>query len=426
MLLTMNQWNKKFGSGKLKDQLELLYGGDGERGAEGLCKGLAGFEEHFGAGRACALLSASGRTELSGNHTDHQHGCVLCAAVTLDMTAAAAPRSDMLVNVYSEDFGEILVNISELAVMENEKGSSRALIRGIAKAMTDKGAKLSGFDAYIRSSVPQGSGLSSSAAYEVLIGAIFNELFCAGGFSATELAIFGQYAENEYFGKPCGLMDQMASAHGGVVFIDLENPKAPRAQELEFSFDKAGYSLCITNCGGSHADLTDDYAAITAEMREVSNYFGKAVLREVSEDGFFAALPGLRAAVCDRAILRAMHYFEENERVQRQYGALKAGDIKEYLRLMNASGRSSEMKLQNIWPTLSGGERSIALALAVTERFLGGEGAFRVHGGGFAGTIQAFVPAVRATAYKKTMDDIFGADACCIMAVRPVGAYIIK
>lgn len=426
MLLTVNKWNKRFADGELQDQLELLYGEENKKGGEGLSATLGGFEKHFGADVPCALLSASGRTELSGNHTDHQHGCVLCAAVTLDMTAAVSPRGDMRVNVFSEDFGEIRVNLSVLSPLEGEKGSSNALIRGIAKAMTDKGGELRGFDAYIRSNVPQGSGLSSSAAYEVLIGAIFNELFCGGSFSPTELAIFGQYAENVYFGKPCGLMDQMASALGGVVFIDFENPKEPKAKALEFNFEGAGYSLCITNSGGSHADLTGDYAAITEEMRGVSQFFGKTVLREVEEKSFCNSLAELRKTVSDRAVLRAMHFFEENKRVQQQYSALNEGKTEEYLKLMNQSGHSSEMRLQNIFPTCDGGERSLSLALSLSERFLGGEGACRVHGGGFAGTIQAFVPNARALEYKKTMDSVFGSDACCIMAVRPVGAYTIK
>ena len=426
MLQTVNQWSKRLGQGELSDQLRLLYGEETERGAEGLSKTVSGFASRFGADIPCALISASGRTELSGNHTDHQRGCVLAAAVTMDMTAAVSPRRDMCVNIYSEDFGEIRANLSVLCALEGEKGTSRALIRGIAKAMTERGFKLRGFDAYIRSNVPRGSGLSSSAAYEVLMGAVFNTLYCGGAFTPTELAMFGQYAENVFFGKPCGLMDQMASALGGVVFIDFENPGKPKAKELKFDFEGAGYSLCITNSGGSHADLTDDYAAITEEMREVSQYFGKSVLREVSESEFYAALPGLRAKAKDRAILRAMHFFQEDRRVQLQLKALEENDIDKYLGLMNASGRSSEMQLQNIWPTNDGNERSLALALQLTSRFLNGAGACRVHGGGFAGTIQAFVPAARASEYKSLMDGIFGKNACCIMAVRPVGAYTIK
>ena len=426
MQLNVNQWREKLKSGALDKQLSQLYGESLGNGTEGISETIEGFAKHFDESRPFALLSASGRTELSGNHTDHQHGCVLAAAVTMDMTAAASPREDSVVRVFSHGFGEISVDLSELDVKENEKGSSNALIRGIAAAMNEEGRALRGFDAYIRSNVPQGSGLSSSAAYEVLIGKIFSSLFCEDSFTPTQLAIFGQFAENRFFGKPCGLMDQMASALGGVVFIDFKDPKAPKTQVVDFDFESAGYRLCITNCGGSHADLTGDYAAITTEMRTVSDFFGKTVLREVSESAFYAALPEFRKSVSDRALLRAMHFFDENERVQQQYAALKDGNIKEYLRLMNRSGRSSEMQLQNIWPTNGAGERSLALALQLTERFLKGEGAFRVHGGGFAGTIQAFVPAARAEEYKKTMDSVFGISACCIMAVRAVGAYTIE
>lgn len=426
MQLTAKGWRKRLEGGELGDALKLLYCEEALAGERGLYDTLCGFSSRFGEETSCGLFSASGRTELSGNHTDHQRGCVLCAAVTLDMTAAAAPREDMTVRILSEGFGEISADLSDLGVVEREKGSSAALIRGIAKAISDKGGKLRGFDAYIRSNVPQGSGLSSSAAYEVLIGKIFSELFCEDVFSPTELAIFGQYAENVYFGKPCGLMDQMASALGGVVFIDFENPKEPKARGIEFDFEGAGYSLCITNAGGSHADLTGDYAAITEEMRSVSRFFGKNALREVCEQEFRAAIPSLRGTVCDRAILRAMHFFDENRRVHEQLRALEDGETGRYLELMNASGRSSMTMLQNIWPTFDGGERSLALALALSEAFLKGDGAVRVHGGGFAGTIQAFVPTGRTAEYKKLMDETFGEGACCVMAVRPVGAYCIK
>lgn len=424
MLQTAKHWKEKINSGELKEQLRLLYGESAEKGGRGIFNLLDSYAMRFGDS-PCALFSASGRTELSGNHTDHQHGCVLCAAVMLDMTAAAAPREDTRVCVLSEGFGEICVDISDLTIHENEKGSSAALIRGVAKAMSKRGTKLRGFDAYIRSNVPQGSGLSSSAAYEVLIGEIFNELFSCG-FTPTELAQFGQYAENKYFGKPCGLMDQMASALGGVVFIDFFDPAAPRFEQLDLSFEKYGYSICITNAGGSHADLTDEYAAITSEMLSVARYFGKDVLREVDEKEFFAALPALRKTVTDRALLRAMHYFSENNRVELQLKALKNGSIDDYLTLMESSGRSSMAMLQNVWASGCTQERSLSLALAVSDSILNGDGVSRVHGGGFAGTIQALVPSEKARDYKNEMDRVFGEEACHIMAVRPVGAYRIK
>ncbi len=424
MLLKGSQWKDRIRGGVIDGQLSLLYGEEAHLGKEGFLATVSGFEKRFGKDKNIALLSAPGRTELSGNHTDHQHGCVLCAAVTQDITAAAAPRGDMLVQVYSEDYGEIRADLSVLSVLDVEKGTSRALIRGIAKAITDTGRQLCGFDAYIRSNVPQGSGLSSSAAYEVLIGTIFNELFCGGEFSATEIAIFGQYAENNYFGKPCGLMDQMASATGGVVYINFKTPGSPIIQSVGFDFEEAGYTLCITNAGGSHADLTPDYSAIPKEMSQAALFFGKSVLREVDEKEFNKKLPELRKTLSDRAVLRSMHFMAENKRVNQQLAALRDGNIDDYLRLMNASGRSSVAMLQNVWS--DGGDRSVALALGISDNFLEGEGAFRVHGGGFAGTIQAFVPSERAAEYKRTMDGIFGEGACCIMAVRPVGAYTIR
>ena len=366
-------------------------------------------------------FSAPGRTEISGNHTDHQHGCVLAAAVNLITEAEVTLNHSALIHVQSEGYPAVEVALDDLSVHEDEKNTTAALIRGVAAAFSQRGAALEGFDARVRSTVLPGSGLSSSAAFEVLIGTICNELFFGGKMSPVEIAQVGQYAENVYFGKPCGLMDQTASSVGGMVFIDFGNPEKPVVERIDFDFAAAGHALCIIDSGADHADLTDEYAAIPGELKKVSAFFGKEVLRDIPEAGFFAALPQLRHQVPDRAILRAIHFYQENKRVAHQVRALREGDFNAFLRLVSESGRSSWMYLQNITPTGAVEHQDVAVALALCDTLLQGRGAFRVHGGGFAGTIQAFVPLDMVDSFKAETERVLGKGKCHILSIRSEG-----
>ena len=367
------------------------------------------------------FFSAPGRTEISGNHTDHQHGCVLAAAVNLVTVAEVTLNHFGLIRVQSEGYPVVEVDLNDLSVHEEEKNTTASLIRGVAAAFSQRGAQLEGFDARVRSSVLPGSGLSSSAAFEVLIGTICNELFFDKRLSAVEIAQVGQYAENVYFGKPCGLMDQTASSVGGMVFIDFENPDSPVVERIDFDFSAAGHALCIIDSGADHADLTDEYAAIPGELKDVCAFFGKEVLRDIPEADFFAALPELRHRVPDRAILRAVHFYQENKRVQRQAQALRDGDFDTFLDLVSESGRSSWMYLQNITPTGATEHQDVAVALALCDTLLHGQGAFRVHGGGFAGTVQAFVPLEMLDSFKEGIERVLGKGKCHILAIRSEG-----
>lgn len=366
-------------------------------------------------------FSAPGRTEIGGNHTDHQHGCVLAAAVDLETVATVWPDDTNQIRVQSEGYPEMVVDLSDLSVREEERNTTAALVRGVASAFSQRGAKLSGFRAQVRSTVLPGSGLSSSAAFEVLMGTILNELFFDKKLSAIEIAQIGQYAENVYFGKPCGLMDQMASSVGGMVYIDFEDPANPVVQKLDFDFRKAGYALCIVDSGADHADLTEEYAAITGELKAVCRFFGKEYLRQIPEEEFMAALPALRKKVFDRAVLRAVHIYRENDRVDAQINALKRGDLDAFFRLVTASGRSSWMYLQNVNPANAVKNQPVAFALALCDMLLNGKGAFRVHGGGFAGTVQAFVPLDMLEAFKKAIEENLGEGSCHVLNVRPYG-----
>ena len=366
-------------------------------------------------------FSAPGRTEISGNHTDHQHGCVLAAAVNLETVAQVEMNGADLIRVQSEGYPPVEVHLNDFTVYEEEKNSTAALIRGVAAAFAQRGAKLKGFDAQVRSTVLPGSGLSSSAAFEVLIGTICNELFFDRKLSPVEIAQVGQYAENVYFGKPCGLMDQTASSVGGMVFIDFADPAAPVVEKIDFDFEKAGRALCIIDSGADHADLTEEYAAIPGELKQVSAFFGKEVLRDIPEADFFAALSELRHRVPDRAILRAIHFYQENKRVQRQAQALREGNIETFLRLVTESGRSSWMYLQNNTPAGAIEHQDVAVALALCDTLLQGKGAFRVHGGGFAGTVQAFVPLEMLDSFKEGMERVLGEGKCHVLSIRSEG-----
>ena len=385
------------------------------------------YQELFSAGDdvQVALFSSPGRTELGGNHTDHQHGCVLAASVNMDMLSVAAPNGTNQVRIHSEGYPVLTVDLSNLSPVESEKETSASLVRGVAARMTELGQAPAGFDAYVCSSVPAGSGLSSSAAYEVLVGTIFNVLFCNQVFTPVQVAQIGQYAENVFFGKPCGLMDETASAVGGVVSIDFQDPSAPVVRKVDFDFPATGHTLCIINSGADHADLTDAYAAITNEMKSVAACFGKEVLRDVDEAAFRATIPDLRKALGDRAVLRAIHFFDENRRAVQEAQALEKGDFAAFLALVRASGMSSSLYLQNTFATSDPKQQAIPMVLWAAEEVLQGTGAVRVHGGGFAGTVQAFVPNDKLPAFLKAMEELLGKDMCHMLSIRPEGGCLV-
>ena len=378
------------------------------------------FEEHFGV-KPTRFFSAPGRTEVSGNHTDHNYGLVLAAAVDLDVLAAVVPTNEPIIKVLSQGFPEDIVDISDLSVNPADFGKSGALIKGVCNDFLQKGYKIGGFCAYTTSNVLKGSGLSSSAAFEVLIGTILNHLYNNGEISAVEIAKTAQYAENGYFGKPSGLMDQMASSVGGFISIDFKNPATPIINEMNFDISTNGLSLCIVDTKGNHADLTPEYAAIPSEMKAVANAFGKSVLREVTKEQILEKLPEIRADLGDRAALRALHFMDENERVLQLCDYINNGDINGFLSVINASGESSYQYLQNVYANIAPKEQGVSMALYLAKMLLSGEGACRVHGGGFAGTIQAFVPNGKLETFKNGMEAVFGKGSCYILNIRPVG-----
>ena len=380
----------------------------------------AGFQAAFGT-QPERYFSAPGRTEIGGNHTDHQRGRVLAAAVNLDTRAAVRVNGTGTIRILSKGYPMCSVSLDDLTPRADEINTTPALIRGVAARFRELGCDVSGFDAYCESTVLPGSGLSSSAAYEVLIGTILNGLFFDNRVSQPEIAQIGQYAENVFFGKPCGLMDQTASSVGGVVAIDFADPAVPVVEKIDFDFTAAGHALCIIDSGADHADLTEEYAAIPGELKRVCQFFGKDVLREIPEADFLGALPQLRHQVPDRAILRAVHFYQENSRVQRQAQALRDGDFDAFLRLVSESGRSSWMYLQNITPTGATEHQDVAVALALCDTLLRGRGAFRVHGGGFAGTVQAFVPLEMLDSFKEGMEQVLGEGKCHVLSIRSEG-----
>ena len=379
-----------------------------------------GFSGAFGK-RPERYFSAPGRVELSGNHTDHQRGRILAGAVDVDTRAAVRPNGTDVIRVRSRGYPLFAVELKELEPVEEEKNTTAALIRGVAAGFRRWGGAVAGFDAYVESDVLPGSGLSSSAAFEVLMGTIINRLFNGGRFSPAEVARIGQYAENVFFGKPCGLMDQMASALGGMVTIDFADPDLPEARPVDFDFGGAGYGLCVIDSGADHADLTGEYAAIPGELKALCGHFGKEVTRELTEEAFYGALRSLREACGDRAVLRAIHEFDENRRVGMQVEALERGDVDGFLRLVGESGRSSWMYLQNVIPAGSVRGQALAVALALCGKYLDGKGAFRVHGGGFAGTALAFVPVQMLDAFCAGIESALGKGACHVMGIRPFG-----
>ncbi len=371
------------------------------------------------------LFSSPGRTELSGNHTDHNHGKVLAASVNLDSIAVVSKNESPQVIIYSEGYdAPFEVNLNHLQKIKAEEGTTTALIRGIANRLHDLGYRIGGFKAHITSDILPGSGLSSSASIEVLIATIFNHLFNGGQIAPETIAQIGQFAENAYFGKPCGLMDQMTCAVGGIIAIDFKEVQNPVINKVHFDFESSDFSLVIVNTGGSHADLTEDYASVPEEMKLVAQKLGAQVLRQVSWDEFLDKIPQLRSQIGDRAILRALHFFQENQRVDAQVAALQAGNFEKFLQLMQESGDSSFKWLQNIYTTKNVSEQGVTLALALSEVFIAkiGQGACRVHGGGFAGTIQVFLPKTQVQAYKAFLGPVFGEQNIRELSIRPSGA----
>lgn len=376
--------------------------------------------------REISLFCAPGRSEVCGNHTDHNHGCVLAAGISLDAIAVASKNDTNTVNIKSAGYRMDSVGCDDLAVSETDIGRSRSLVRGVMARFKELGYKIGGFDAATKSSVISGSGLSSSAAFEVLVGTMLNYLYNDGKISPVEIAQIAQHAENVHFGKPCGLLDQMACSVGGFVQIDFKDPKNPIINKVDFDFAKFGYSLVIVDTKGSHSDLTDEYAAIRYEMEQAAGVFGKSVLRDVDRDEFMKNISLVREKVSDRAVLRAIHFFNDSDRVEKEIEALKNNDIEEFKRLVIESGNSSYKYNQNVFSSKNPTSQPVSLALLLSEEVLRNKGAWRVHGGGFAGTIQAFVPDDTLDCYTETMKKVFGDDCCHVLSIRPVGGAQIN
>lgn len=384
---------------------------------------LSDFAEQYGenAEREIALFSAPGRTEVGGNHTDHNHGKVLAASVDLDAVAAASKNDENIVRVKSRGYNIDIVDLSDLEVSEKDAGKSRALVRGVVARFKELGYNIGGFDATTASKVLSGSGLSSSAAFEVLVGTILNHLYNDGKISPVEIARIAQYAENVHFKKPCGLLDQMACSVGGFVTIDFADPSSPVIESVSLDFEKTGHSLCIVDTKGNHSDLTDEYGFVRSEMEAVAAFFGKKVLREITKQQVVENAGEIIRKTGERALLRALHFFNDNERVEKEVAALKAGDFEAFKALVIESGFSSYMYNQNVYSNKEPKSQPLSLALALSEELLKGKGAWRVHGGGFAGTIQAFVPNELLGSYTRVMKSVFGDDCCYVLNIRPIG-----
>lgn len=428
-MMELQEAKKEFMLGGLHEKIKQVYGcgdEDCETIAQRYADAMDCFASLYGTDRDISIFSAPGRTEIGGNHTDHQHGHVLAAAVNLDTIAVAARSSSSLIRVKSQGYPEDVIDLTDLAVREEEKDTSRALIRGVAARFVRMGYPINGFDAYTTSQVKSGSGLSSSAAFEVLIGTILNALFCDGKESMMQIAQAGQYAENVYFGKSSGLMDQAASSIGGFVSMDFGDIKKPKAKQVVFDLNSYGYVLCIIDTHASHADLTPDYAAIPAEMHQVAAYFDKDVLREVPEPLFYQNIPQVREAVGDRPVLRAMHFYADDRRAQAEASALRRGYFEKFKRLIRESGNSSFMYLQNIYSASSWDKQAVSVTLGLIDHFAShlpekDALAWRVHGGGFAGTVQAFVPQKYIESFVTAMDAWLGEGSCRVLRVRPAG-----
>jgi len=415
----------KIENGELDDRLADIYG------KKAVCcqrkryiEALATFKKYYGEGEA-TVFSAPGRSEIGGNHTDHQHGEVLAASINLDAIGIVKKTLDAVVRVVSDGYPEVVIDLADLSLQEEEKETTLSLVKGVLAGFAEHDLKIGGFNAYITSDVLIGAGLSSSAAFETLIGTILSGLYNDMTVSPVLIARIGQYAENVYFGKPCGLMDQMACSVGGMIHIDFENSKEPVVEKVDFDMTGAGYSLCITDTKGSHADLTHEYAAVPTEMKAVAAYFDKEVLRDVAQEDILANISDIRKKTGDRAVLRALHFVNENKRVEKEVEALQKDDVSEFLKTVKESGDSSYKYLQNVYSNSDVEHQNVSLALAVSEMFLGENGVCRVHGGGFAGTIQVFVKSDTAEEYCDYMNAMFGEGACTVMQVRKYGGIRI-
>lgn len=418
----------KINADGFKDIFTTLYGEENiEKANARYTKAVDEFVKEFGEGRDLELFSVAGRSEISGNHTDHNYGKVIAASIDLDIIAVASKRDDMQINIKSEGFPIDCVDVTDPCPCEKDYFKSCSIISGMARGFLNNGYSIGGYDAYTTSNVFKGSGLSSSAAFEDMVGNILNYFYNDGKVENPEIAKIAQYAENVFFGKPCGLMDQTACAVGGFVAIDFKDPKNPIIEKLDFDLTGAGYSLCIVNTGGNHADLNDDYASVPAEMKGIASYFGKEVLREVCEKEIISAIPALREKYGDRAIMRALHFKEENKRVTYQTEALKKNDLSTFFKGVHESGNSSFKYLQNVYTTKNVSEQGLSLALCLAEKVLKGkDAAWRVHGGGFAGTIQAFIKNEDIPAFTQMLDGAFGNGATTVLKVRPYGAIKIS
>lgn len=410
-------------SGEMDEKLRTVYVLDSEveKQKPRYISLLEEFIKLFGDDRDVIITSAPGRTEVCGNHTDHNNGKVMAASINLDAIAVCAKSSDNRIRVKSQGHAMNEVNITKLLPDEAEFGRSTAMVRGVVAKIKDLGFEIGGFDAVTTSDVMGGSGLSSSAAFEVLLGTTVSYLFNDGKISAVDIAKVAQYSENVFFGKPCGLLDQMASSVGTFVSIDFESTEKPVIKKVDYDFSTSGHSLCIVDTGGNHSDLTDDYAAVRAEMESVAAAMGKNVLREISFEDFKKALPEIKDKVNDRAIIRAFHFYNENIRVEKAVSALESGDFDAFKQIIIDSGHSSYMYNQNVFAPVNPTEQKLSVALCMSEDILKGKGAWRVHGGGFAGTIQAFVPNDILDEYKTAMESVFGEGNCHVLIIRPVG-----
>lgn len=412
-------------NGKFDKDFILLYG-ETETPRARFCDAVDEFVKLYGERDGIRLFSAPGRTEIGGNHTDHQHGLVLAGSVNLDVIAVVSQNDDNTVRIKSKGYNMDEVSVTDLEIKENEKGRARALIRGVLAAFKSGGHNVGGFDAYTTSNVLKGSGLSSSAAFEVLVSNIVNGLFNECAVDAVTIAKYSQFAEREYFGKPCGLLDQMASSVGGFTYADFNDPQNPIVEKISLDLNTSNHTLCVVDTGGNHANLTGDYADITLECKAVSNALGVEFLRDASEDDFYRNYASIREKCGDRAMLRAMHFFSENKRVITQKSALRRGDFNTFFVTVKRSGESSYDLLQNVYSPSNPREQAISVALALTKQFLNGRGAYRVHGGGFAGTIQCYIPNQMYESYKAMIESVFGEGSCVKLFVRQVGGYEIK
>ena len=412
----------KIQSGDFDDRLLDIYVDENvlDYQKERYVKAIKSYEELYGEDEV-EIYSAPGRSEVGGNHTDHQRGQVLACGLNLDVIAIVSKSDDEIIKIVSDDYNIKDIDINDLEKKDSEENTSESLIRGVAKRLKDEGYAIGGFKTFMTSDVLRGSGMSSSAAFEVAIGTILSGLYNNMEISPVFIAQASQYAENVYFGKPSGLMDQMASSVGSLVNIDFKDTKNPVIKKVDVDFSKFSHSLCIVDTKGSHADLTPEYAAVPVDMKKVAAYFGKEVLREVDEEEFYANIRDIREKVGDRAVVRAMHFFFDHNTVTKEVNALEAGDFEEFKKNITASGNSSFKYLQNVYPASDVENQGLSVGLGVSERVLARKGAVRVHGGGFAGTIQAFVPNDMVDEYREEMDRLFGEGSCHVLKVRKYG-----